>query len=102
MKAKALMGMCLALMCVPAYADIDLSCEDLAQRMVDRLAGEGLLTGSEQGTLRAHEISLSLCSGAQATAQAQHEKDKEEALSNWFWESRADKPGNRRLRNLKR
>ena len=51
---------------------------------------------------RARAIGLELCTGAQTTAEQQHEQDKQKALDNWFMEATGDKPGNTRLKNFKR
>mgnify|MGYP001812206207 CR=1 FL=1 len=91
------------LLCVPVYAqDIDLECEALANQMIERLTAEGLLVQQAETGQRARSIGLSLCGGAEASAQQQHEAGKQEALDNWFFEKQPDKAGNRRLRNLKR
>jgi hypothetical protein len=88
---------------LPAQAaDIDLECEELANRMVERLSAEGLLTAAAADGRRAREIGLELCGGAEQSAQQQHEAGKQEALEHWFWQDRPDKPGNKRLKNLKR
>lgn len=81
---------------------IDLDCETLSRQMVERLAAEELLVHSEAGRQRAFAVTLDLCGGAEASAQQQHEAGKQEALDNWFFEQRPEKPGNRRLKNLKR
>jgi len=81
---------------------IDLDCETLSKQMVDRLDAEGLLTQAEPDRQRALAITLDLCGGAEESAQQQHETGKQEALDNWFLEKRPEKPGNKRLKNLKR
>jgi hypothetical protein len=83
-------------------AGIDLDCEALSRQMVDRLDAEGLLAPSQDARQRALAITLDLCRGTEASAQQQHEVEKQEALDNWFFEERPEKPGNKRLRNLKR
>jgi hypothetical protein len=90
--------------CTPVHAEaIDLQCEDLAKQMIERLSTEGLLASStEDAQQRARAIGLELCTGAQATAEQQHEQDKQKALNNWFMEAPGDKPGNERLKNFKR
>jgi hypothetical protein len=97
---------CLLLLavCPPLQAEaIDLQCEELAKRMIERLTAEGLLaSSSEEAQQRARAIGLELCTGAQATAEEQHEQDKQKALDNWFLEATGDKPGNKRLKDLKR
>jgi len=92
-----------AVACQPAHAqDINLDCEAFAEQMIERLSAEGLLATDAVDGERALAIGMEMCSGAEVSAQQQHEVGKQEALDNWFWEDRADKPGNRRLRNLKR
>ena len=92
-----------AVACLPAHAqDINLDCETLAEQMIERLSAEGLLAPDATDGERARAIGMEMCSGAEVSAQQQHEVGKQEALDNWFLEERADKPGNRRLRNLKR
>jgi hypothetical protein len=90
--------------CTPVHAEaIDLQCENLAKQMIERLSAEGLLASStEDAQQRARAIGLELCTGAQATAEQQHEQDKQKALNNWFMEAPGDKPGNERLKNFKR
>ena len=90
--------------CTPVHAEaIDLRCEDLAKQMIERLGAEGLLASStEDAQQRARAIGLELCTGAQVTAEQQHEQDKQKALNNWFMEAPGDKPGNERLKNFKR
>ena len=100
MKAKLLLPVILLpLACLPAHADdIDLNCEELAEKMIERLSNEGLLDLSGTNQQRAHAISLELCSGAEKSAQQQYEKGKQKALNNWLFESSGGKPGNKRLR----
>ena len=93
----------LSLVCLPVHAkDIDLECEALAEKMIERLSAEGLLTQEAGDGQRARQIGMELCSGAEASAQEQHEVGKQEALEHWFWQDKPDKPGNKRLKNLKR
>jgi hypothetical protein len=102
---KSITGYLLLLaVCTPVHAEaIDLQCEDLAKQMIERLSTEGLLASStEDAQQRARAIGLELCTGAQATAEQQHEQDKQKALNNWFMEAPGDKPGNERLKNFKR
>lgn len=88
---------------LPVHAqDIDLDCEALAEQMVERLSAEGLLVPQAADGQRARAIGLELCSGAEISAQQQHEVSQQEARDNWFFEAQEDKPGNKRLRNLKR
>jgi len=90
-------------LCMPAHAqDIDLECEALANQMIERLGAEGLLVQQADTDQRARSIGLTLCGGAEASAQQQHEAGKQKALDNWFLQKQPDKDGNRRLRNLKR
>ena len=87
----------------PVYAqDIDLDCGTLGAQLIERLSDEGLLAPDAADGQRARAISMELCSGAEVSAREQHEAGKQEALDNWFLEDRPEKPGNRRLRNLKR
>ena len=86
-----------------AYAEgIDLECEAFSEQLVDRLEAEGLLAQSEPDRQRALTISRDLCSGTEASAQQQHEVEKQEAMDNWFFETQPEKAGNKRLKNLKR
>ncbi len=102
-RAPECVAMALAAISHGALAgDIDLDCTTLSKQMVDRLDAEGLLTQSEPGRQRARAITLELCGGAEASAKQQHEADKQEVLDNWFFEEHPEKPGNRRLKNLKR
>ncbi len=85
------------------FADgIDLDCEAFSEQLLDRLDAEGLLTGSGSDRQRALAITRDLCSGTEASAQQQHEVEKQQALDNWFFEERPEKAGNKRLKNLKR
>jgi hypothetical protein len=96
---------CLLLLAVatPVHAEaIDLQCEELANRMIERLTAAGLGLICRGRAARARAIGLELCTGAQATAEQQHEQDKQKALDNWFLEAPGDKPGNKRLKDLKR
>jgi len=81
---------------------IDLQCEALAVKMVKRLAADGLLNNAENVQQRATDISIELCTGVEKTAQIQAEADKENALKNWLLNNTGGKPGNKRLKNLKR
>jgi hypothetical protein len=82
--------------------DIDLDCETLSKQMVDRLDAEGLLIQTGPDRQRALAITLELCGGAEESAEQQHEAEKQQALDNWFFEKQPEKPGNKRLKNLKR
>jgi len=95
--------MALAVISHGSLADgIDLDCATLSEQMVDRLDAEGLLTQSKPDKQRALAITLELCGGAEESAQQQHEDEKQQALDNWFFEKHPEKPGNKRLKNLKR
>ena len=92
-----------AVACLPAHAqDINLDCDAFAEQIIERLSAEGLLAPDAADVQRARAIGMEMCSGAEAAAQQQHETGKQEALDNWFWEERPEKPGNRRLKKLKR
>jgi hypothetical protein len=45
---------------------------------------------------------MELCTGAQATAEQQHEAAEKQRQDNWFFDANGDKAGNKRLKNLKR
>ena len=81
---------------------IDLDCETLSNQMVERLDAEGLLIQTESGRQRALAITLDLCGSAEESAEQQSEAEKQQALDNWFFEKSPEKPGNKRLKNLKR
>jgi hypothetical protein len=81
---------------------IDLDCETLSRQMIERLDAAGLLTRSAAGRQQALAIALDLCHKGEASAQQQNEADKQEALDNWFIQKHPEKPGNTRLKNLKR
>ncbi len=81
---------------------IDLDCDEFSKQLVDSLSSEGLLARPESGRQRALTITRELCSGTEASAQQQHEAEKQEALDSWFFESQPEKAGNKRLKNLKR
>jgi len=84
-------------------AAIDLQCEELTKQLIGRLDAEGLLSASAgDAQQRARAIGLELCTGAQASAEQQHEQDKQKALDNWWLEAPGDKPGNERLKTFKR
>jgi hypothetical protein len=83
--------------------DIDLQCEALAGKLIGRLADEGLLASTgKDAQQRARAIGMELCTGAQATAEQQHEAVEKQRQDNWFFDAKGDKPGNKRLKNLKR
>jgi len=81
---------------------IDLDCDGFSNQLIDRLDSEGLLAESESGRQRALVVTRDLCSGSEASAQQQHETEKQEALDNWFFNNQPEKAGNKRLKNLKR
>jgi len=81
---------------------INLECEALAKKMVSRFAEQGLLNTDTHAQQRANAISLELCNEIEKSAEVQHKAAKESALQNWIFENRPEKPGNRRLKNLKR
>ncbi len=51
---------------------------------------------------RALAITLYLYGRAEESAEQQSEAEKQQALDNWFFEKSPEKPGNNRLKNLKR
>jgi len=104
MKTIAFLCLLLLAIALPARAEgIDLQCEELAGKMIERLSKEGLLNEPDKNQKRAQVISLELCAGAQKSAQKQHEKDKKEALDSVFrYSTSSDKKGIKRLRSLKR
>ena len=51
---------------------------------------------------RALAITLDLCGSAEQSAEQQSEAEKQQVLDNWFFEKSPEKPGNKRLKNLKR
>jgi hypothetical protein len=102
---KSILPAALLLVVCPAVqaAAIDLQCEQLATQLIERLDAEGLLSSSKgDAQQRARAIGMDLCAGAQASAEQQHEQDKQKALDNWWLESTGGKPGNERLKNFKR
>jgi len=82
--------------------DINLGCENLARTMVKRLASEGLLLEEKNSEQRAVDIALSSCMTAESSAQHQLKESKKSWLKNWLLEDTGGKPGNKRLKNLKR
>jgi hypothetical protein len=83
-----------------AEDSIDLGCEKLAGQMVKRLASENLLVDSTQAVERAQAITLGLCAGAQEAAQQQHETGKQDAITDWIWQSRPETQGHKRLKKF--
>jgi hypothetical protein len=103
LRAPECLALALAVISYGALADgIDLDCETLSEQMVERLDAEGLLIQTESGRQRALSITLDLCGGAEESAEQQSEVEKQQALDNWFFEKHPEKPGNKRLKNLKR
>jgi hypothetical protein len=104
MKSILTASLVLLVLCTRAQAaGIDLQCEQLTGQLIERLDAEGLLsTSARDARQRAHAIGMDLCTGAQASAEQQHEQDKQQALDNAWFESPGDKPGNTRLKNFKR
>jgi hypothetical protein len=102
-RAPECIALALAIISYGTFAGgIDLDCETLSEQMVERLDAEGLLIQTESGRQRALAITLDLCGGAEESAEQQSEVEKQQALDNWFFEKRPEKPGNKRLKNLKR
>jgi hypothetical protein len=102
-RAPECIALALAIISYDTFAGgIDLDCETLSEQMVERLDAEGLLIQTESGRQRALAITLDLCGGAEESAEQQSEVEKQQALDNWFFEKRPEKPGNKRLKNLKR
>ena len=86
-------------MCPPVHAQgIDLDCDVLAEQLIQRLSDEALLSTNADVRQRARIIGLELCSGAEVSAQQQHEVGKQKAIERSFWEKRPENPGHRRLR----
>lgn len=81
---------------------IDLDCEALAAKMVERLASEGLIIKEQGGKQRARGIAMSSCMTAENSAQLQLEETRKSWVKNWLLEDTGGKPGNKRLKNLKR
>ena len=102
-RALKCIAVALAIISHGAFAGgIDLDCKTLSEQMVGRLEAEGLLIPTESGRQRALAITLDLCGGAEESAEQQSEAEKQQALDNWFFEKHPEKPGNKRLKNLKR
>ena len=101
-RAPGYIALVLAVIGHGAFAEgIDLDCGNFSKQLVDRLDAEGLLVRSEHDRQSALAITRDLCRGTEASAQQQHEAGKQEALENWFFEKQPEKPGNKRLKNLK-
>ncbi|GMQ96563.1 MAG: hypothetical protein BMS9Abin15_0236 [Gammaproteobacteria bacterium] len=87
---------------LPVHAEtIDLRCEELAGKIIERLSDEGLLAKSGTDQQRARTISYELCSNTQQSAQQQHEDSLKQVLKNFIFESTGGKAGNKRLKRLK-
>ena len=103
---KQLPGLVVAALAVISHGSfaegIDLDCEAFSKQMLGRLDAEGLLARSETDRQRALSITRELCGGAEASAQQQHDVEKQQAVDNWFFEQHPEKAGNKRLKNLKR
>jgi len=96
------LAMVLTLSSHGAFAEgIDLDCETFSRQLADRLDTDGLLVRPETDRQRVLAITRDLCRGTEASARQQHEAGKQEALENWFFEDHPEKPGNKRLKNLK-
>ena len=78
---------------------VNLDCANLSGSLVEQLGKEYLLTDEKKTQERAQSIAFDWCVRAESTAQQQHELNKKAAMDNWFLEYRADKDGNRRLKN---
>ncbi len=79
--------------------EINLECDKAAHALTEQLSRDGLLVTDRDAHKRAMDIALALCTQAETSAMAQHQARKQQALDNWFVEYRADKAGNRRLKN---
>ena len=91
----------LAAASVSAASDkaIKLDCGQLSGSLVEQLDSEYLLAYDKKTQERVQSIVFDWCARAESTAQQQHELNKKAAMDNWFLEYRADKDGNRRLKN---
>lgn len=86
-----------------AHAEtIDLSCDQMAASIVQRLDKDGLLAAADDSRQRATDIAMSLCAERQQVAQQQHEQDRQNFIKHWLTEDTGGKPGNERLKKLKR
>ncbi len=79
--------------------EINLECDKTASSLAEQMSRDGLLVTDRDAHKRAMDIALALCTQAETSAMAQHQARKQQALDNWFVEYRADKAGNRRLKN---
>ncbi len=88
-----------SLFCSTANTEtIDLKCEAVTLAFIQQLVSEDLLEHDQDKQQRANQIALDLCKNSTKTAQQQHERDKQQALENWFFEYHPEKAGNRRLK----
>ena len=102
MKTLSKFFLVVSVLAVPVQVSaIDLQCEALAEKMVNRLVEEGLLVQAANKRERALAISLESCDGAQKVAQQQQEVEKQFFIKNWLFENTGGKPGNQRLKKLK-
>ncbi len=102
MKTYPLLLLPLVWISLPVHAEtIDLRCEELAGKIIERLSDDGLLAESVTDQQRARVISYELCSNTQQSAQQQHEDSLQKALKNFIFESTGGKAGNKRLKRLK-
>ena len=86
---------------LPSQAEqINLECKELARQMVNQLVHEGLLSDSADISRRAKAITINLCTDAEASAQQQHEAGKEQAITDWIWQSRPETRGHKRLKKF--
>ena len=85
-----------------AAEGIELDCDRLANDLIWQLGKEGLLQDKEDAGPRARKIVMTSCMTAEVSAQQQLKENKESWLKNWLLEDTGGKPGNKRLRNLKK
>lgn len=81
---------------------INLECDKMAEEIVKRMDKQGLLVPFQESSERAVGIAKKLCDARQKTALQQHEADKQKFIKNWLTENTGGKPGNERLRRIKR
>ena len=82
--------------------DINLQCDDLAYGLARQLSNEGLIGHDADTFEKTKQIAIAQCLKAQSSAQVQLKANKEDWLKNWLLEDTGGKPGNKRLKNLKR
>lgn len=108
----------IACICIPvSQAEIDtqveaqedngvmnLDCQQLSLELIKKLNEEKLIVtnNDKSNPQRVAEIFESLCEKKEVLIQEQHEILTKKAQEEWFWTHNADKPGNKRLKNLKR